>query len=225
MISARSCPDCGRPIRLLDGQRSGRLCPECGTRLAGEEEGRWVNVARVTNLAEAGFLADELAGEEIEVRIFQSEEFSALSDRWSVHFLIQAPPRDAAAAAAQIRGYLAEMESRYDASGELAADEDWPAFDPAFWRPVALMVLAGVASFALGQKLAERRDPPRAPRNSLARAVSSIGRPLVTEPAAGLPRHRLYYHRWNKAWYLDTDTDGDGRFESHQRFQTAGAGW
>ena len=32
---------------------------------------------RVTNLAEAGFLVDELAGEGIEARIFQSEDFSA----------------------------------------------------------------------------------------------------------------------------------------------------
>jgi len=85
-------------------------------------------------------------------------------------------------------------------------------------------VLAGVASFVLGQRFAADRAP-KPPRNSLSGAISAIGRPLVTEPAAGLPRHRLYYHWRDQAWYLDTDADGDGQFEARQRFHAAGAGW
>ena len=57
------CPECARPTED-DGAaavRSG-LPPLRGVSQR-EEANRWINVARVTNLAEAGFLVDELAGE------------------------------------------------------------------------------------------------------------------------------------------------------------------
>jgi hypothetical protein len=86
------------------------------------------------------------------------------------------------------------------------------------------VVLAGMASFVLGQRFAADRDS-KPPRNSLSGAVSAIGRPLATEPAAGLPRHRLYFHPRDGAWYLETDADGDDRFEARQRFHAAGTRW
>jgi hypothetical protein len=182
-------------------------------------------VARVTNLAEAGFLADELAGDGIDARIYQSEDFSALTDRWMVSYLLQAPPDVAPAAAARIRRHLAEIESYQEPDGDRPWDDDRPGIDQALWRPVAMVILAGMASFVLGQKLAADRDPPQPPRNSLSRAVSAIGRPLVTEPTPGLARHRLYYHGREQVWYLDTDADGDGRYESQRRFQATGSAW
>ena len=90
---------------------------------------------------------------------------------------------------------------------------------------MALVILAGMASFVLGQRFAADQAAPKPPRDSLSSAVTAIGRPLVTEPAAGLPRHRLYYHWREQAWYLDTDADADGRFESRQRFHAAGTRW
>lgn len=197
-------------------------CPQCGSRLVRDEPKRWINIARVANLAEAGYLVDELLGEDIDARIYQSEDFSAATDRWQVSYLIQSPPEDAQSAAETIRRHLAEM----DAYPEPNAGDPWsdyrPALDPFMWRPVALVVLAGMASFVLGQRFAADRDS-RPPRNSLPRAVSAIGRPLVTEPAPGEPRHRLYYRWREQAWYLDTDADADGRYESQQRFQAADA--
>jgi hypothetical protein len=56
-------------------------------------------------------------------------------------------------------------------------------------------------------------------------ALGAIGRPLVTEPAPGLPRHRLTYQWRDHSWLLDTDANDDGIYESHQRFQATGAGW
>ena len=117
------------------------------------------------------------------------------------------------------------MESFPEPRGEPICDDGRPAVDPALWRPVALVMLAGMASFVLGQKLATDREPPRPPRDSLSRAVSALGRPLVTEPAPGEPRHRLYCQPRQQTWYLETDADGDGQFESQRRFQAAGAGW
>lgn len=225
MRMADLCPECARPTeeRDLRGQRS--VCPHCGSPLERDVPARWINVARVANLAEAGFLVDELAGEGIDARIYQSEDFSALADRWRVSYLIQSPPSAAPAAAEHIRRHLAEMEAYSDS----ARDGDWsqvrPAVDPLVWRPMALVILAGMASFVLGQRFAADRDPPKPPRNSLSTAISAIGRPLMTEPAAGLARHRLYYRWREQAWYLETDADADGQFETRQRFHAAGSRW
>lgn len=228
MRATEFCPECARPTDDDGGRRrSPQACPHCGASLANEEANRWVNVARVTNLAEAGFLVDELAGEAIVARIYQSEDFSALTDRWLVSYLIQSPPQDAPAAAARIRRHLAEIESYQEPTGANVGlwNDDRPAFDPVLWRPMAIVILAGVASFILGQRFAADRDPPRPQRNSLSGAVTAIGRPLVTEPAPGLPRHRLYYHRREQAWYLETDANTDGKFEARQRFHAAGSRW
>ena len=223
MRTSDFCPECDRPTDTAEAY-GGATCPHCGTRLVRDEPVRWINVARVTNLAEAGFLVDELLGEGIDARIYQSEDFSALTDRWLVSYLIQSPPDDASLAADHIRRHLAEMEAYPEPAATGPWTEERTAFDPLLWRPVALVVLAGMASFVLGQRFAADRDS-KPPRNSLSGAVSAIGRPLVTEPAAGQPRHRLYYHWRDEAWYLDTDADGDGRFEARQRFHAAGSRW
>lgn len=225
MRSTDFCPECARPTDEPSVRRDA-ACPHCGSRLTRDDAGpRWINVARVTNLAEAGFLVDELSGDGIDARIYQTEDFSALTDRWLVSYMIQSPPRDAQAAAARIRQQVAEMESYQDPAAAGAWPDDRPALDPLAWRPVALVILAGMASFALGQRFAADRDPPRPQRDSLATAMAAIGRPLVTEPVARGPRHRLYYHWREQAWHLDTDSDGDGRFETRQRFHATGAGW
>src|SRR3990170_638397 len=111
MRSTDFCSECAQPTDVSGVRRSGEACPHCGAPLVRNESARWVDVARVTNLAEAGFLVDELAGEGIDARVYQSEDFSALADRWLVSYLIQSPPHDAQAAAAHIRQHLAEIES------------------------------------------------------------------------------------------------------------------
>ena len=120
MRSTELCPECARPTDERDARRSDPTCPHCGTPLGREQANRWINVARVTNLAEAGFLVDELSGEGIDARIYQSEDFSALTDRWMVSYLIQSPPQDAQAAAARIRRHLAEIESYQESGGRAA---------------------------------------------------------------------------------------------------------
>ena len=226
MFTTRYCPECGRPlpVQVRRGREVG--CPRCGATTPDDASDRWTNVARVTSLAEAGFLADELAGEGIDARIYQADEFSALSDRWSAHYLIQTAPGDAQAAAARIRRHLAEMDAALSSTSGQLWDDQHATVDPVFWRPVALMVLAGAVSFVVGQRFAAERDAGRQPpQRTLSGAVNAIGRPLVTEPAAGLPRHRLYYSGLQQTWYLDTDANGDGRYETRRRFHATGAGW
>jgi hypothetical protein len=80
----------------------------------------------------------------------------------------------------------------------------------------------------LGQRFSneqEHKVERRPPRNSLASAVESIGRPLISEPAAGQPHHRLTFDRRRETWFLDVDRDDDGMYDSRKAFHTSGAAW
>jgi hypothetical protein len=194
-----------------------------------DAERPWVDVARVNNLAEAGFLTDELVGRGIDARIYQLDEFSALSDRWATVYLIRVPARVAREAAAYIREYLAEEAAAErelePASFQFAQDQ---SIDPLLWRPVALIILAGVSSFVLGQRFSGQNDARierRPPRDSLASAIDAVGRPFVTEPAPDQPRHRLSFDRRRETWFLDTDRDRDGRYDARRAFHASGANW
>jgi hypothetical protein len=220
------CPKCAGSFDSDYSKTSYDTCPHCGTEVARNADNSWIDVARVTNLAEAGFLSDELIGMDIDAQIYQLEEFSALTDRWSTVYLIRVPSHLGHAAAAQIRQHLAEEVAETDSGAmgfRFSADAE--SMDPLLWRPVALVVLAGVASFLLGQRFSEQHVDRRPTRGNLSTALGAIGRPLTTEPVPGQPCHRLSFDRRNEIWYLDTDRDSDGLFESRQRFQATGAAW
>jgi hypothetical protein len=198
-------------------------CPNCGGAIAAEPPRPWTNVARITNLAEAGFLTDELVGMGIDAQIHQSEDFNALSDRWTPLYFIRVPAENAEEAADRIQQY------RDDDIRRASLNEPVPfssqVMDPQFWRPVALVMLTGIASFVLGQRMSG--DHVRRPMasDSLPSTANQIGRPFVTEPAVGQPRYRLSFDARQQAWSLDTDRDNDGQYDARQRFRATGAAW
>jgi hypothetical protein len=191
-----------------------------------QEATHWTSVARISNLAEAGFLVDELVGQGIEARLHQVDDFNALRDRWTSVYLLQVPPADAERAALQIQNYRDD-----DIRGQQSDTRPEPAtvshhlMDPLFWRPLALVMLTGIASFTLGQRLSGQRVEHRAAPGSLASVANQIGRPFVTEPVAGRPQYRLSFDSRQQAWSLDSDRDNDGQFDSRQRFHASGTGW
>jgi hypothetical protein len=185
----------------------------------------WTNVARVANLAEAGFLTDELVGFGMEARIHQLDDFNALNDRWTSLYLIQVPSDCAEEAAVQIQRHRDDDMRNQDDDQSHPLPLSSQIMDPQFWRPVALIVLAGIASFVVGQRLSgQNGDRPMA-SNSLPSIANQIGRPFVTEPAAGKPNYRLSFNSQQRAWSLDTDRDNDGRYDSRRQFHATGAAW
>jgi hypothetical protein len=188
----------------------------------------WIDVARVTNLAEAGFLSDELVGLGIDAQIHQTQDFSALTDRWSAAYIIRVPSASVRDAATRIREYLTEeSDETSEASAFRILSGDHPV-DQVLWRPVALVILAGVASFLVGQRLSNPQNEQadrRPSRNALFSTVAAIDRPFVTEPVGGKPGHRLQFDRRRQAWLLETDRDGDGQYDSRQAFHASGARW
>jgi hypothetical protein len=218
------CPDCANAMEQEPGQAKPETCTCCGARLRPQATHAWVDVARVTNLAEAGFLCDELTGLDIDARVYQSDDYSERGGGWTTTYLIRVPSDVAQHAAAQIRAHVAEAaaEEELNACQFGYAGEIGP-MDPTYWRPVAVVVLAGVASFVLGRQTALPEGPRRPTRDSLATAVDAIGQPLLTQPVPGQPRYQLSFDRSRQAWQLDTDRNGDGIFEAHRQFQTSGA--
>jgi hypothetical protein len=119
------------------------------------------------------------------------------------------------------------LRQESDAAAREDGDDFWSGGRPTtdetlvFWRPVALMAIAGVASFVVGQRFAlqsgDGRERPYA--QSLVAAMEQAGLPLVTEPRGDGPRHRFIYQRQRQAWYVQSDRNGDGHYEVVREFR------
>jgi hypothetical protein len=224
-----ACPKCARTWNETQFAERDAECPACGAELNSGEGERWIDVARVANLAEAGFLSDELLGLEIDARIHQLQEFNAVTDHWKATYLIRVPESAARDAADRIREYLADDAAQSESEGGgLCSVGSGSLSDPLLWKPLAVVLLASVSSFVLGQRFSElhhAKAEHRAQSKSLTSAVEEIDRPFVAEAAGGEPAHRLQFDRRRQSWLLDTDRDGDGRYDSRQAFQASGASW
>ena len=220
------CPHCAASFDSTRSSGTCRTCPNCGGTITEHDPAEWTDIARVTNLAEAGFLTDELVGMGVDARIHRLDDFNALNDRWTAIYLIRVPAQAAQAAADQIREYL-EDDLRGKQGDEQAFQFSLSSqvMDPLFWRPIALVVLTGVASFALGQRFSAQSVDRRLSPDSLPSAINEIGRPLTTEPADGKPRYRLSFDSRQQVWSLDTDRDNDGLYDVSQQFHASGTAW
>ena len=179
----------------------------------------WTDVARLSNLAEAGFIVDELIGLGIEARIHQLEEFNAASDRWSPRYLIQVPSVLAQAGADHVRKYLFDDDDGQRPvldSFRFSLSRD--CFDLVSWRALALLAIGGVVGFSAGQRFAPQNSHHRPPPDRLATVVAEINRPFLSAPAVNQPQYRLSFDRQSTEWNLETDRACDGVFETQHRF-------
>jgi hypothetical protein len=197
-------------------------CPECGHALAESQAVEWADVARVSNLAEAGFLSDELVGIGIESRVHQLDEFSAASDRWSSQYLIRVPKQFAREAASHIEQYLFEEQQGGRPVLDIMRNPlRGSASESLSWRPVFLVVIAGIASFALGQRFSEQIPRRRPPSETLPSAIAAINKRFTTDSAVNQPRHRLSFDQRQQQWTLETDRDNDGAYDETRHFPAA----
>lgn len=219
-----TCNSCSMTFDSAQAGGSPGVCPFCGAQQAPDTG--WTSVARVVSLAEAGFLANDLDEQGIQTRVVQTESFSALTGAWDVAYVIQAHDDEAATAAARIREHTDQetADQAWEPEHDVFVADERPV-DMVIWRPLALMVFAGMAAFWLGQRFAEQggKQPQIDVPQSLSSAVAEIGRPFATEPLPGKPRYRLTFDRHSQSWNLDADGDGDGQFERHRRFPSVGS--
>lgn len=216
------CPHCHQSLHHFDLRGEDKVCPQCDQSTL-ISPAPWRDAARVTSLAEGGYLASRLDGEGIATRLVESSSFSAVDGMWRSAYLLQVHPDDFARAQPLLVKEAAEAE--------LEEPDLHPAGEPfeeesvqlVIWRPVALMALAGIATLWIGaRQFAER--PPAGPHRSseeLAEVVGSIGKPFVVVDQGGRAEHRLWYQRAERTWYLQSDTDGDGRMDTLRPFRMA----
>lgn len=218
------CPHCDPSVDLSRSLDPGDSCSECGRVASKADANQWIDVARVANLAEAGFICDELVGQGVEARVHHLEDFDAASHRQSSWYLIRVPADFAADASSHVRQFLSEeidgQPTLLDRFRFIAGVADG---EPISWRPIVLIALAGVTSFVLGQRFSQDRGDQWRPPNPLLSTLGEISRPLTTDPAANQPRYQLSYDQQQQAWTLGTDRDNDGQFESAEHFRASGA--
>lgn len=208
------CPSCGTKFDPGIFGDSPPACPHCGRLLSTEEANKWHDAARVASLAEAGYLVNQLGTTGVSARIFDDRSFSALTGMWDQAYIIQVPHEQVKQAAHLLRqeASAAACEDSEEGGSHFSKEK---AENMVFWRPVALMAFAGVASFVVGQRFAEptgdERDRPYA--QSLVAAMEQVGRPLVTEQRGEGDRYRFIFHRQRRAWYVQSDRNGDGHYE------------
>lgn len=198
------------------------ICPECRSEVRVPEPAQWVSVVRTSNLAEAGYLANELESGGFDSQIRQHDSFSAIDGSWTTRFLIQVPAENAQPAADHLRFHLAENEL----AAPVPSAEDF-AVDAAgrgvvVWRPLALMIVAGAAVLLIGHKIRELRGRPHEPpsRARLLQVLERIDRPFVSvDPGQAGNRFRLLFNRPGQVWRLQEDMDGDGRYDREWRFR------
>jgi hypothetical protein len=201
------------------------ICPECRSEVRVPDEGAWVSVVRTGNLAEAGFLANELETGGFRSQIRQHDSFSAVDGSWNSLFLIQVPLDQAQESADHLRDYLAETEL----AGPITVTEDGvdggTQRGPG-WAPIALMVVAGVAVLFIGQRMRELRARQHEPsRAGLLNALEQIDRPFISvDPGKAPGRFRLLFSRHAHHWRLQEDINGDGRYDREWTFRESAVG-
>jgi hypothetical protein len=67
-----------------------------------DQSSSWVSIARLSNLAEAGYFESILTAAEIGSRSFEHDEFDAISGCWQTAYILQVHESDSAAAVEQI---------------------------------------------------------------------------------------------------------------------------
>lgn len=208
------CQTCGRAFESpsFGENRQCRRCAPGGGDLDGAPQ--WVSIARVSNLAEVGYFADLLAGEEIESLVHQRDDFDAVHERWQRTFVLQVPDSDVPRAAAVIESEVSQADAgneNYDVDSQSDSQSDHEAATTAPWKPIVLLLLVGGLTYSVTHA---PRIVPAAPRENqgaapLWQALSEFKDDLNTGPET-LPRRELRYEPLRERHVLDEDFEGDG---------------
>jgi len=175
----------------------------------------WSPIARLTNLADAGFFEQVLDEADVPVRIDMRDDFNALAGHWQPIYVIQVPKESASQAIELVQGRLQEDSDSIDVDqaigGEAPAASEsggWP-----LWRPFALMlVAAGLVYFAVRAQL------PRAGR-AAPRERDPVWDVLAESAEELSSKHRVVrYDPDDDVLIVIDDLDGDGHMDLRREY-------
>lgn len=215
------CQNCGITIPK-DDQRS--LCQTCEAAANPSGADDWIAIAKMANLAEAGFLSELLKSKGIPARLDQRDDFSAVDGGWHTLFTLRVPPDYHSQALSLLRDEVAEYHA------EEEAHDRWDA-EPATILDVlrrlrgipivAIVLLLGmVALSAYAAGRASKHLPrERAIPLALWEALTESDQPHFAVWPDGKLQRRLQFDKNKKALILDVDEDADGRFDTRREFR------
>jgi len=223
------CPFCHSHIPLsstslsstsLGSSEPEGACPQCGE--TAEVDSGYRDIARIVNLAEAGYLVSRLADEQIDAELAMHQSFDAVTGAWSPTYVLQVPAGDYPNAKALISDEASEANYEDSQYGGRDTDDPDEPLHLVFWRPVALMAVAGLATLWVSGRVVEHRQraAPQRGDQALGVAVDAIGQPFTVQTDTGRVVHRLRYAKANQTWLLESDTNGDGKMDRLNRFAT-----
>ncbi len=192
-----NCPHCNQPFEMV------------ATATTATKPVDWTNVARIANVAEAGYLASRLQEIDISARVLESPTMAA-SGEWRSLYVLQVDGecRDAAVELLTREAEEVAAESEWDAATDVVHSSS-PTL-----RVMSVVALAGFAGFLAGT---HNDPPPAATRPStaarLAIDIEAIGEPLVVRDANGNVVHRVTFDRRQQSIVWQRDADADGRWE------------
>lgn len=199
----------------LEGRAQGQLCRKCELSGCEREASSWAAIARLSNLAEAGYFADWLEGEGITARVFHRHSFTAVDDVWNTTYELHVPSADAERAVVILRETLTEDADDEEAAGGERNFErrssGLRAGSPLLW-----ILVAGSLAYVLGRT----GGAPHVQRESQTRLWQVVAEspPLFSEPRAGQPRRCLRYDPQAREIVLLVDLDVDGQWDLQRRF-------
>ena len=193
---------------------------------------QWVPIARLANLADAGFFEATLVELGIDARIEQRDEFDAVAGHWQPVFVLQVAASDTKRATEALEQQLqASSAATGDGSGQDPEETDgrsvielqppWSMADTdeadgwTLWRPFLLIVLAAGLVY-----LAVRTGKPGGGGAQRPADIAPLWNTLIEsrEPLRSAHRELWYDSRRRRLIVID-DVDGDGVADILREFE------
>lgn len=210
------CPKC--KLVLPEKDPVPAYCSGCGMKLQGVQD--WVSIARMANLAEAGYMADYLSQQEIATDITQENDFNAAAGAWLSSFMVRVSQDDAEST----RRLLTTGE--YGEEDQLTDDWQRMAGSGAGFLPWAtikwiffVLVAVGLAYLAMDLQRQQPGPGQEAEADSLEEFMSRQPGPWVHHDHNGV-RSELYFNPEQNSVMLEQDRDRDGVTDHYRTFQT-----
>ena len=213
------CPQCN--LVLAEMEQIPATCSRCGADLSGLQEIRdWVPIARATNLAEAGYLADYLADRKIDTDVAEENEFNAAAGSWYSSFVVRVAHVNAEAACKFLTsGEYDDEEAALDATWQREGTGGFvdSAGQVLRWLLLLLLVVGGVTMFrSRNQQPVQLVQPTDA--RSFREFMTQQAGPWVLQDETGV-RAQLYFNAFHNCFVIKQDLDGDGTLEHQRTFQ------
>ena len=213
------CPQCS--LMLAETDQPPEVCTRCGADLSDLQKALgWIPIARVSNLAEAGYLVDFLTDRNIASEITEENEFNAAAGAWYSSFVLRVAEEDADPA----RSSLASGEHGEE---EGALDEQWQQVGTGGlvnsstqflkWA-LLLLVIAGFVTMIVNDNQQPVQPGQPADAKSFHEFLAQHPGPWVFENESGV-RSQLYFNAFRNYLIIKQDLDGDGTLEYQRTFQ------